>query len=816
MTRTGDGGLSHYRLERRLGAGGMGEVFLAHDTELERDVAIKILAPELARDPHHRKRFRTEAKAASALAHPNICVIHEVGETEDGRPFLAMEYVAGQTLHEVLAQRRLPIRDAVRLGLEIAEALAAAHDRGIIHRDIKPGNIMIDSRGHAKVLDFGLAKRVRDDALIADTASASLTQTGAVLGSPFYMSPEQALGRELDTRTDVFSLGAMLYEVLAGQKPFLGRTAGEAMNNVINQQPHPLALADPFYAPALEKVVFKCLEKDPSNRYPSGREVAEDLAKVLADAESATHAATQAVPAPDDCQNGQGTAADCRCVPVSRLRQASWIVGVAALLVLIGVAWWWIHPRAAQSNLAAEVIPQKSIAVLPFANIGGEPGFEYLSDGLAEEITSALSRIPGLKVAARNSAYAFRGKQMDERAIARTLRVSTLLEGSVQKAGKQLRVTARLVNALEGYVLWSETYERSLDDILKVQEEIALQIAGRLQTGTPASPARRYPGPEAYRKYLLARQEWNKRTESGLTNAIELFKNVIGLDPKYADAHAGLASTYLVLPNYAPVSMTNYLSRAHEEARLALELNPACAEAHAVLGQWHWMTRDLKAAEQSFLKALELDPNYATARHWYSQFLTMHGRPAEGRKQLDVAASLDPLSPVIRACSAEWYHITGDVDGAIREARSVVTAHPEFPLGYVMLSCGHMRKGSYDAALRELDAARALVPDKPLFYLDMKAYVFARSGREAEAREILSKFENGRQEGKPLHGSIALIYLGLHEYEKAIDALETLAATEGLPDSILCDPFLEELKSQPRFQGLLQRYGLGQVETIRM
>ena len=816
--------ISKYRVIRWLGAGGMGEVLLAQDTQLERSVALKVMSAELARDANQRKRFRTEAKAASALVHPHISVIHEVGETEDGRPFLAMEYIAGQTLDALHQQRRPKISEVISIGIEVAEALQAAHAHGIVHRDIKPSNIMLDSRGHVKVLDFGLAKNVGRDELGASTTSAAQTRTGFLIGTPYYMSPEQMLGRELDARTDIFSLGVVLYELLAGQRPFLGKTVGEVINNVVNQQPESLGLENQLFSPALDGVIFKCLEKDPEKRYLSAKTLAEDLIRLRTESERAAIAKKESPP-PTALAAAPPEVSTTKSQPALRPpgRRFDWgtaLGGMAAAALLLlagGAVFLHLHqggkrdPSASRAPDSAPV-PQKSVAVLPFDNFSGEPDTDYLSDGLTEEITTTLSRVPGLKVAARNSSFTFKGKKEDVRKVGQVLRVATLLEGSIRKVGSQIRVSAQLINAADGFHLWSETYDRSVNDIIGVQEEIARRIAERLQGGTASAPAAPRPAvdPEAHKLYLQARLFWNKRTAEGLKKAIELYHLSIEKEPAYAAAHAGLAASYLLLPVYSESSArpSEYMPLARAAANRALELDPACAEAHAVLGCQQRFARNRKEAEEHYRRAIQLDPNYATAHHWYGQLLELTGRRDEGLAELQKALDLDPLSPVIHATIPEWYYYGRNYDRAILEARKVVETFPDFPPARSVLIAPMMKKGMFKEALAEIEEARKLQPDQPLAMLDMKGFVLARLGQEAEARKVLAQLEQQRAQGRPVELAMASVYAGLREYDKMIELCEQVRATEGLDDTICVEPVMDEVRDLPQFQALLARAGL--------
>jgi eukaryotic-like serine/threonine-protein kinase len=810
-----DQNISRYRLVRRLGGGGMGEVFLGEDTELERLVALKVMSAELAKDPNQRKRFRTEAKAASGLLHPNICVIHEVGETEDGRPFLAMEHVQGHTLDVILQQRRLRIREIIALGIEVGGALEAAHAKGILHRDIKTANIMLDQRGHSKVLDFGLAKRFSVDELSATTTSIAQTKTGMLIGTPHYMSPEQALGHELDHRTDIFSLGAVLYELVVGQRPFLGRTVGETLNKVINQQPDPLGLANPIYTPALDNIIFKCLEKDRDKRYVSAKDLVADLTRLRSDAEWALaqkeSPAQTAVPVIPPKPEPVAAAESVRSSSERTWRAVA--VGALALMILGSLAILLHVKHAGELELSGKKSGaiQNSVAVLPFDNFSGETDTDYLSDGLTEEITTALSRIPGLKVAARNSAFTFKGKKEDARKVGTTLQVKTLLEGSIQKIGKRVHVNAQLINVADGYHLWSETYDRSVDDILALQEDIARRIAERLQGGTNGMELHQPVNPEAHKLYMQARLFWNKRTAPGLKKAADLFQQALKKEPDYAAAHAGLAATYLLIPMYSvDARQETYTPLARASANRALELDPTCAEAHAVLGnlQAQPPARDLKGAEEHFRRALELDHNYATAHHWYGRYLMLHGSKEKSLIEFQNAVELDPLSPSIRSTIAHWYYVNGDYDRAVTEAQKVIEAFPEFPPVRNILIFTLFIKGRYQDALAEIEKARALMPEEPLAGMELRGYALARLGQTNDVEKILSVLAEQRRQGRALDGAIGFVYVGLREYDKALEAFEKLEASDGLEEEMFCDPLFKELRDLPRAQALMKKAGL--------
>ena len=812
--------ISRYRVIRRLGAGGMGEVLLAQDTNLDRSVAIKIMSSALAQDPEQRKRFRQEAKAASGLVHPNICVIHEVGETEEGQLFLAMEFVEGQTLDRVMAQRRLRLREMIHVGIQVADALEAARARGIVHRDIKPANILLDDHGHVKVLDFGLAKRFTADTLGDFNESSVLhTGTGILIGTPHYMSPEQALGHTVDHRSDIFSLGVVLYELAAGQKPFLAKTVGETINLVVNQKPEPLGLENPIYTPAFDAIVFKCLEKKPEQRYTTAKELATDLRKLKEDSERAAALAKESAAVLTSQTPIPGTTYP---APIQRPVLSAQKLALAALVLFVfGLLGYFVVVKLRSTgvtptaNATREPAPpfaqQKSIAVLPFDNFSAEKDSDYLSDGLTEEITTALSRIPGLKVVSRNSAFTFKGHKEDLRKVGAALGVTTLLEGSLRKAGKQMRITAQLINAADGYHLWSETYDRSADDIFAVQDEIARKIAERLQVGTtsgsPTGVRLRPINMEAHEIYLQARHFWNQRGIENLEKAAQLFKQAIDKDPTYAAARAGLAMSYALLPDYAHRPSGEYFPLALASAGQALELDPSSADAHAVLGLIKSYSYDYRGAEAEFKRVLELNPNHATAHHWYGVLLRELGRMNESLTEMGQAEELDPLSPIIRVNVLTRFIYARQYDRGLEECERYLRAFPDFGLLHATQAWFFERKGRYKEAIDVLSKLRAGMRDDPN-YLDSLALAYGRNGDEMQARKILAELKDWKRKGYAVRSGIASAHLGLREFDQAIASLDEALAVGENVQGLLSDPTLDELRSHPRFPALIKRAGL--------
>jgi TolB-like protein/Flp pilus assembly protein TadD len=637
-----------------------------------------------------------------------------------------------------------------------------------------------------------------------------------LIGTPHYMSPEQALGRPLDPRSDLFSLGVILYELITGQRPFLGSTVGETINNIINQPAAPLGVENVM----LEQVIGKCLAKNPDERYGSAKALIEDLIVVRGQIErSAEVPNANEKTLPSQLVNGPGTPTGLPISEGPRRKKPALVLAIAGLSVLLVLgSVLWLMNRGQTGINKAQPGPapvQNSIAVLPFDNFSAEPDTEYLSDGLTEEITTALSRIAGLKVAARNSAFTFKGRKEDARKVGAALQVTKLLEGSIQKVGKRIHVNAQLINVADGFHLWSETYDRSEEDTLGVQEDIARRIAERLALTVTANLSTHKPiEPEAYKSYLQARVFWNKRTRAGLEQAVKLFQQAIQKQPDYAEAYAGLAATYHIMPEYSPVATFRECAPlARSAANRALELDPSCAEAHAVLGNLQAAppARDFKGAEQHFKRAMELDPSYATAHHWYGRYLLLHGDMDKALKEFETAVDLDPLSPSIRSTIPNWYYVHGDFDRAISECRKVMEAFPDFPPVRMALTMACFMKNDYQQALQEIDANRALQPQDPLFCLEFRGYALARLNRTDESQKILQQLLEEYQQGKPIEASIGFLYIGQRDYDKALDYLEKAVARDGLPEEFFRDPFMDQLRNLPRVQAILKKVETEQV-----
>jgi serine/threonine protein kinase/tetratricopeptide (TPR) repeat protein len=752
--------LGPYEILSLLSAGGMGEVYRARDTRLGRQVAVKVLPADLAGDTERLHRFQQEAQAASALNHPNVVAVHDVG-THEGIFFVVSELIDGETLRERLGAGPLPLRKAVEYGAQIARGLAAAHEKGVVHRDLKPENMMITRDEHVKIVDFGLAKLDPQVAALADATEMSTaggrTLPGSLLGTVAYMSPEQARSEILDHRTDIFSFGTTLHEMLTGTRPFGGKTAVETISAILRDDPPPL----PDIPPEVEAIVRHCLEKAREDRFQSAR----DLAFAL---ESAGRQLSTPRPTPVSAgDTGQ---------------------------------------RASER--------ERSIAVLPFANVSPDPDTEFFSDGLTEELIHELTRVPGLLVVAWNTAAQLRGREQDLQAIGDQLKVHAVLMGSVRKAGERVRIAARLVETATGYYLWSEAYDRQLQDLFAIQEEIARSIAGTLtrtlaDRRAPAAASRQPGNLEAYTLYLKGRYFWNKRTAEGLKKAIECFEQAIAADERSALAHTGLADAYCLLADYGLMHPREAMPRARSAALKALDLDPRSAEAHtsyALIRSEY--DRQWEEAEAFYRRALELNPSYATAHHWFAiDYLGMQGRFDEAHREIDAARQLDPLSMIIREGKPFLLMLERRYDEAIDLCRDLAALDPTYYKFFTAMGRIYTQKGNYVEAVAMLQKGRAMAGDLPNI-LGALGQTYAFAGERAEARRLLEGLSEQSTRKYVPSTCFALIHAGLGENDQALGWLEKGAERRELSLSALkVHPAYDSLRHEPRFTALLGTLG---------
>jgi serine/threonine-protein kinase len=745
--------ISHYRILEKLGEGGMGVVCKAEDTRLKRTVALKFLAPELTRHTEARQRFLREAQAAAGLNHPGIVTVYEIGESQDPstkekQTFIAMEFVEGETLGNVAGARHtvpLPVRDVIDYAVQIADALKAAHDRGIIHRDIKPGNILVDRSGRVKIADFGLA-RIKGVTI--------LTRDNSVPGTLQYMAPEQFQNKKVDHRSDIWSLGVVLYEMLTGKPPFAGEYEQAVIYSILNEEPEPVSAQRSEVPHSAERVLQKALHKTPASRYPDMEAFKTGLVKIRKEITSVE-----------------------------------------------------TKEQARKSDEAS------SIVVLPFVNMSTDQENEYFSDGLTEELINALTKIGDLRVVARTSSFVFKGKDLDVREIGERLNVGNVLEGSVRKAGNRIRVTAQLIDVKDGYHVWSERYDRDLEDIFAVQDEIAREIAEKLKSGMMkgGEPAiqRATADVSAYELYLKGRYCSYKFSHDLLYKAIEHYKEAISIDPDFALAYAGLAEAYVFLENpFGLLTGKVAMPKAKQAAEKALELDENLTEAYVSLGAiatyYNW---DKEKAHNCFERAISLNPNHVNARIWYELALSLLDQDFDQAiKQLEIALNVDPLNLLVMGRLGYDYYYKYDFDTAIKYFTRIIQLEPNHTLGYHGLMDAHGMKGDYKTALSYGEIVVEMGNYAPPYVGVMGLYC-GRSGDNKRARALLDRLLDRAEKGVGSPFEIAVIYMGLGELDKMFEWLETAFKQRDSNLLYLFAPPFDQIREDARFIAFRKKMG---------
>jgi eukaryotic-like serine/threonine-protein kinase len=790
--------ISHYRIHEKLGEGGMGVVYKATDTKLDRSVAIKFLPGHLAQSENDKKRFIQEARAASALDHPNICTIYEISETPDGALIIVMPAYDGVTLGKHIDAGPLNIKDALGIAVHLADGLHAAHEKGIIHRDLKSGNILITAKGQVKIIDFGLARK---------DGATQLTKTGSTLGTIPYMSPEQARGEKLDARSDIWSLGVIIYQMICGRLPFQSTYDAAVVYAILNENPEPLTSLRSNVPLELERIVNKAMQKDRNFRYGSVAELLVDLKTVQRELNNDKPVDWSVMRAGN---GGSGiTAGSGPVVSTNRIRPV--LAGAVILTLVAALMMSYVLMR---SSPADEI---RSIAVLPLSNLSGDPDQEYFSDGMTDALITDLAGIAALRVISRTSIMQYKGTSKRLPEIARELNVDAIIEGTVMRSGQQVRITAQLIDARAEKHLWASSYTRSLHDILLLQNDVARAIANEIRIQvTPqeltqlASAAR--VNTEAYEAVLKGRYFWNRRNPESLFRAIGFYEQAIAYDPDYADAYRGLAATYMILSIFFS-SPHETFPKAKENIEKALAINERVVGGNLGLGAYNLMYKwDWPTAERYLSREIEMNPGFDHVYNVSGLYFTTLRRDAEAVVQFEKALQLDPLSSIINTDFGNAYYMMRQYDKAIQQCQKTVDIDPGYILSYVTIAAAYAQKGEYEKSiatlesiLRRIDGSQSVVPAVILAEL---GYVYARSGQSELAKQILTQLDAQSQYAYTDPNFVAFIYIALGEYTEAFKWLDTaLEARSSRMIWLDIDPKLDPVRSDPRFVSFREKVG---------
>jgi serine/threonine protein kinase/Tfp pilus assembly protein PilF len=827
-----------YEIRSLLGVGGMGEVYLAYDSKLRRQVAIKLLPTALTENKLRLARFEREAYAASSLNHPNIMTIHEIGE-QNGKHFIATEYIEGESLREQMTRSRMELREILPIVSQVADALSAAHEAGIIHRDIKPENIMVRRDGYVKVLDFGLAKLAHETKVEgefnteAPTIGAPVrTQPGLVMGTAYYMSPEQARGLEVDARSDIWSLGATLYEMVAGKRPFEGATTTDVLAMILQREPPSLLRYQPQLPAELERIVEKSLAKECEERYQNAKDLSVDLKRlkqrleveaelersITPEEEARRTAARGGSPvtaissktiATNDAAGAAHTVSGAEYVAneIKRHKGAAVLVFATLVLAILAALVYYRYSRPRTAAIS-------SVAVLPFTNQSGDPSMDYLSDGISESLINNLSQLSSLKVISRGSVFKYKGKEVDPQEVARALGVQAIVTGRVMQRGDQLQVNAELVNVSDKTQMWGEQFNRKVTDTLAVQTEISQQIAEKLRLRLTNAEQQQLVkdtkvNPEAYEQLLKGRFYRQKApSRENLTKAIECFNQAIAIDDKYALAYALLSRTYRQMGANSYLDPKEAMPKAETAVRKALELDEGLAEAHYAMAYieqdgWNWA-----GAEQEFKRAIELSPSTAAAHSEYAQFLSVMGRHDQAISEIKRARELDPLYIPWNVKLGYLYYFARQYSQAVEQLKKTLEMDKNYGNTHTTLGYTYNAMGQYKEAIAELEESLRLKGDNTSDQCFL-GYALAKAGRRNEAEAILKRLKTTKEYVSP--PELAIFYVGLGEKELALSALERAYAAHDPQMQFLGGaPEYDAVRSEPRFQELIRKVGLPQ------